>query len=211
METIAIVGAGRVGGNLGERLARSGCGVRFGIRDSGDAEALLARAGQGAVALAPAEAVKEADVVFLAVPAVSALDAVRGLGPMEGKVLVDCTNPVVWREGPVWSPPPEGSVAAALAAALPGAEVVKGFNVFGAEIHLDPWLAGARAAVPLAGDSAEAKARVAALAERAGFTPLDAGPLRNAGLLESLAVLWIHLATVGGRGRDWAFTVSGRG
>jgi predicted dinucleotide-binding enzyme len=38
-----------------------------------------------------------------------------------------------------------------------------------------------------------------------GFDPVDVGPLRNAAHLESLAILWIHLATVGKRGRDFAF------
>jgi predicted dinucleotide-binding enzyme len=38
-----------------------------------------------------------------------------------------------------------------------------------------------------------------------GFRAHDAGPLRNAATLENLAVLWIHLATVGGAGRKFAF------
>ena len=42
-------------------------------------------------------------------------------------------------------------------------------------------------------------------AAKAGFSPIDAGPLRNASVLENLAMLWIHLALVGGKGRDVAF------
>jgi predicted dinucleotide-binding enzyme len=34
---------------------------------------------------------------------------------------------------------------------------------------------------------------------------VDAGSLRNAALLESLAVLWIHLALKGGYGRQVGF------
>jgi predicted dinucleotide-binding enzyme len=34
---------------------------------------------------------------------------------------------------------------------------------------------------------------------------VDVGPLRNAAHLESLAILWIHLALVGGHGRNIAF------
>ena len=125
--------------------------------------------------------------------------------------IINFTNPVGWDGGPVWSPPPEGSNSAALAAALPGARVVKAFNTFGAEFHADPSLPGGPADVQIAGDDDAARQQVAAIAERSGFTPVDAGPLRNAALLESLAVLWIHLATVGGRGRNAAFRLISRG
>lgn len=74
-----------------------------------------------------------------------------------------------------------------------------------AEIHLDPSLGGTVADVFLAGDDAEAKKAVAAVAEAAGFTPVDSGPLRNAAVLENLAILWIHLALREGHGRSWAF------
>ncbi|MCA9708889.1 MAG: hypothetical protein KDK70_23795, partial [Myxococcales bacterium] len=104
----------------------------------------------------------------------------------------------------------EGSNSAALAAALPGARVIKAFNTFGAEFHADPSLPGGGADVPIAGDDAEARQRVADLAESAGFTPIDAGPLRNAAVLENVAMLWIHLATVGGHGRSGAFKLVSR-
>ena len=52
---------------------------------------------------------------------------------------------------------------------------------------------------------AAAKATVMDLATRMGFRPRDAGPLRNAGTLENLAVLWIHLATQSGMGRQFYF------
>jgi hypothetical protein len=40
---------------------------------------------------------------------------------------------------------------------------------------------------------------------------IDAGPLRNAALLESLATLWMHLAMKGGQGRHVAFKLLKRG
>lgn len=88
--------------------------------------------------------------------------------------------------------------------------MVKGFSTFGAEIHGDPSVGGEAANVLLAGDDSDAKQRVAALAEQLGFAPVDAGPLRNAALLENLAVLWIHLALNEGHGREWAFQLRGR-
>jgi 8-hydroxy-5-deazaflavin:NADPH oxidoreductase len=133
------------------------------------------------------------------------VDAIAG-AEAAGALIVDCTNPVRWDGGPVWDPPSEGSVAQALAAAFPEARVVKAFNTFGAEFHADPRIDADHAIdIFMAGDDEGAKATVAAVAEKAGFVPVDAGPLRNASVVENLAILWIHLALAGGQGRDVAF------
>ena len=175
MATIAILGSGNVGGALGRRLELAGHTVLFGGREPGQS----------------ASAAAAASVVLVCVPAAAALDAVRAAGDLTGKIVVDCTNPLTWSNGPVWSPP-AGSNAAAIAAALPGVSVLKAFNHFGADACV-------------AGDDASAKATVLALARDMGFTPRDAGPLRNAAVLENLAVLWIHLATQSGMGRQFYF------
>ncbi|MCA9634554.1 MAG: NAD(P)-binding domain-containing protein [Myxococcales bacterium] len=211
LPTIAIIGAGNVGGNLGVRLSQSGLEVCFGVRPGKSIDALLGRCGPGASVTSPAEAAAAAEVIFIAVPAAAAVDAARSLGDLAGKIVVDCNNPLRWDQGPVWSPPPEGSLSAAIAAACPGARVVKAFNTFGAEFHLDPTLPGGPIDVELAGDDPSAKATVAAIAERAGFGVIDAGPLRSAALLENLAILWIHLATVGGQGRTIGWRLLRRG
>jgi hypothetical protein len=155
------------------------------------------------------EACDQGEVIFLAVPAAAAVDALSN-APIGGKVVVDCNNPVAWDDGPVWSPPPEGSVTAQLAACYPEARWVKGFSTFGSEFHRDPAIGEGGIDVHLAGDDAGAKDTVAALAQGAGFQPVDVGPLRNAAALENLAVLWIHLALQGGHGRQIAFQLQCR-
>jgi NADPH-dependent F420 reductase len=208
---VAIIGAGNVGGGLGVRLSNSGLPVKFGVRPGTDVKSVLSSC-KDATATTPEEAAAWGEVVFLAVPGAVALDVARSLaGVLAGKVVVDCNNPLVWKEGPVWTPPPEGSLAAAIAHAAPGARVVKGFNTFGAEFHKDPGRAGAPADVFLAGDDAAAKKVVTEVATTAGFHAVDAGPLRNAAVLENLAILWIHLATVGGQGRDFTFIMRSAG
>lgn len=210
MRTVAIIGAGTVGRALGERLVRAGARVRFGIREPGAVTGELTGPLAGAAVLPAAEAAAGADLILLAVPAAAAVEALGSAGEPRGRIVIDCTNPVRWDGGPVWAPPPEGSVSQALAAAFPGGRVVKGFNHFGAEIQRDPTLATGPADALFAGDDTSAKAEAMALATRMGFRPRDAGPLRNAGLLENLAILWIHLATVGGVGREFGFRVEGR-
>jgi hypothetical protein len=204
MSTLAIIGAGRVGGALGRRLAALSHDVRFGLRDPSGA----APAGRAASVEAALDA---ADVVLLAVPGdVAPALAEAHAERLAGRIVVDATNPVSWSDGPVWHPPAAGSNAAAVAAAAAGARVVKAFNTFGAETHEDPRYGAQGATVPYAGDDAEAKAEVSALAEALGYTPVDAGPLRNAALLENLAVLWIHLAAKGGQGRQFALNLHHR-
>jgi 8-hydroxy-5-deazaflavin:NADPH oxidoreductase len=207
---IAIIGAGNVGGGLGTRLSASGFPVKFGVKPGTDIGALLAEC-KGASSAAPVEAASWAQVVFLCVPGNVAVEVVKSLGDaLDGKVVVDCNNPLVWKEGPVWSPPPEGSMAAAIAKVAPKARLVKGFNTFGAEFHKDPNYAGVPADVFLAGDDADAKKLVSDVATKAGFHPVDSGPLRNAAVLENMAMLWIHLATVGGQGRTFTFVMQKR-
>ena len=109
----------------------------------------------------------------------------------------------------MWAPPPEGSLAQAIAKVAPKAKVFKAFNQFGAEHHGDPGLNGTPATVFIAGDDAAAKKQLEEVSTKAGFHPVDAGPLRNAGVLENVAILWIHLAMVGGLGRG--FTIELRG
>jgi predicted dinucleotide-binding enzyme len=209
MAPIAIVGVGAVGSALGQRLAEVGRSVVFGIRPGRDVRELLAQCGGRATAAPVPEACAAASIVLLAVGAEDAVATLAG-APLDGRVVVDCTNPVDWSpQGPVWAPPPAGSMTAELAAAFPQARLVKGFATFGAAFHRDPVLAGRPVEVHLAGDDVAAKEAVADLARGAGFAPLDCGPLRNAAVLENLAVLWIHLARHG-LGRSFAFMTTRR-
>jgi NADPH-dependent F420 reductase len=209
---IAIIGVGNVGGNLGVRLAHSGFPLRFGVKPDKDIHDLLARCDGKAKATSVAEAAAWADVIFLAVPYTAVVEVAKSAGDLKGKVLVDCSNPVAMSgTGPTLVANPAGSVTAMLAKAVPTARVVKAFNTFGAEFHLDPMIGGIPADVYMAGDDAAAKATVASIANRAGFAAIDAGPLRNAALLESLAILWIHLASKGNQGRHIAFKLLKRG
>lgn len=201
---IGIIGAGNVGGNLGVRLSKSGYAVRFGLKDDKNAAALLARCEKGATTGTVEQAAKESDIVFFAVPGTVAVDLAKSLAPLlEGKIVVDCNNVLTWKDGPVWAPPAEGSLAQAMAKAAPGAKVVKAFNTFGAEHHLEP----KGADVFMASDDAAAKQTVGEIATKSGFRPIDAGPLRNAGVLENVAILWIHLAMVGGKGRGFSIVL----
>jgi predicted dinucleotide-binding enzyme len=209
IEDVGIVGVGNVGRALGERLAEVGIRVRFGARGEKDRAPLAAIVSRGSNAsITSVEDASRAPVVFVAVPS-SALDAaIAGMGPLDGTIVVDCTNPV--GPGITLASPPEGSNAARIARLAPRARVVKGWNGFGAEFHRDPRLGATAADVLLASDDAEAKRALTELGTRAGFSMLDVGPLANAHLCEAQALLWVYLAMKGGKGREVAWKLLSR-
>ena len=79
--------------------------------------------------------------------------------------------------------------------------VVKAFNTVFAGRYAAPTENGESLQVLLAGDDADARARVAELATSLGFAPIDAGGLRQARALEEMAFLNITLNATNG----WAW------
>lgn len=207
---IAILGAGNVGSALGGRWAAAGHEVVFGVRNSSSAKvrSVLKASGAGARAASTAEAVAGADVVVLATPWSSTEAALSSAGDLDGKIVIDCTNPLASLEGLEIGHSTSGGEQ--VAAWAPGAKVVKTFNTTGANNMADPGYGGARLVMPICGDDAEAKAAVAGLVAELGFEPLDAGPLARARQLEQLAVLWIALAYQQGLGREFGFVLARR-
>jgi predicted dinucleotide-binding enzyme len=209
---VTIAGAGNVGSALARNLLRHDIDVQLAASDLASARQAVTALGDRARAVELATLRDGVDALFLAVPAPAApavLEAARALPA--GTIVIDCTNPLRWQDGPVHTPPPEGSTAAQLARQFPALRLVKAFNTFGAEFHDQPSLGQASADLYFATDDAGARAAVSELARTLGYDPVDVGPLRNAAHLESLAILWIHLATVGKRGRDFAFKAIARG
>lgn len=208
---IGIIGAGNVGGALGRGWARAGHDVVLGVRDPGAASLAALLAETGARAVAPAAAAAEGEVVVLALPWSAAEAAAAGLGPLAGKVVIDCMNPLAMRDGALELDRGFAtSGGETLAGWLPGARLVKTLNQVGADI-MDRAAGFAHPpAMFLAGDDAEAKALVSGLLADLGFDPLDAGDLSKARLLEPLAMVWINQALFRGKGRDWALAALAR-
>jgi 8-hydroxy-5-deazaflavin:NADPH oxidoreductase len=190
-ETVAMIGTGNVGAALGRRFAENGHTVVYGSRNpnAADVRELVAATGHGAVAVTPAEAAERGDIVILAVPWNAAENVVRSLGDLDGKIVVDPTNPRLMAADGFADYPIEGSIAERIAQLAPGAHVVKGFNTLGSETMLEPQLAGGPVTLPLVGDDRAAKERIAALAREIGLEAVDVGPLRHARIVEGLHYL----------------------
>ena len=203
---IGILGIGNVGSALGKRWLDDGNEVVFGARDprAEKVQTLLESLGPGARAQSVKDAAEWADIVVLAVPWTAAHDAIRAAGNLEGKILVDCTNPIAdgLKGLTVGLNTSAGEQVAGWA---PGARVVKAFNTTSVRNMLDPRFGSERLTMFICGDDAPAKRVVTALAQEMGFEVCDTGPLYHARYLEPLAILWVDMAYLQGMGQDFAF------
>jgi 8-hydroxy-5-deazaflavin:NADPH oxidoreductase len=177
---VAVIGAGRIGGNLARQLAGAGHDVT--IAFARDLPALQRRAEElGTGVASPAEAVASAEVVVLSVPWDAIPEALEQAGSLEGKVVIDTTNQ--FGSGPK---PADGQTAASFnAARMPGARYTKSFNTltsaFQAEVaHRDPlvvqWVCG---------NDADARAITGDLVRDAGYEPVDLGGLEDCAVMEA--------------------------
>ncbi|MER5540082.1 NADPH-dependent F420 reductase [Streptomyces mirabilis] len=191
---IGVLGTGGMADALATHWARAGHEVTVGGRDADKAERLAARIGGGAKPASLRAAAEFGQVVLAALPFDAGVNVAWELrADLDGKVLLDCSNPV----GPGFRLLTEGCPSAArqLAAAAPGARVVKAFNL----CHEDVWrmrppvFDGRPLAVPVCGDDHAALARVRELVRDVGCAPVAGGGLERAGLLEATAALFIAL------------------
>ena len=131
MTRIAIVGAGRIGGNLARLYASAGHDVTVSFARDKDKLAALA-AQVGATTGDPAPAAAQAEVVVISVPwAVvdTAIEQAGGPGALAGKLVIDTTNQFGRTGGGLGVLDlGESSAAAVNAAKAPQAIWVKAFN-----------------------------------------------------------------------------------
>jgi predicted dinucleotide-binding enzyme len=159
---IAVIGAGKVGSALGSGWAKAGHTIIFGVRDVNkpDLKALCARI--GATAELSADAARQGDLVVLALPWSVAESAVKALGDLKGKIVIDSMNPLAMKDGALGLE--RGfttSGGEAVASWLLGAKIVKTFNQVGAEMMTAGTRFETRPVMFLAGDDDSAKSTVA--------------------------------------------------
>jgi predicted dinucleotide-binding enzyme len=201
-DTIAVIGTGDVAGALGPEFAAQGHTIVYGSRNPSrdDVRALVARTGNAASATTPAESVAGADIVVMAVPGTAVEAVTRSLGDLSGKIIIDPTNAIDRSDNGYLVLVFSTSTAEIIQSAAPGAHVVKAFNTLNWRTMVDPDSSGGPVSIPLVGDNAEAKARVAELVEGMGLEAIDLGPLRYARHVEGMLLVWIHNRYGGGDG-----------
>lgn len=193
--TVGVLGGtGAQGRGLALRWAAAGIGVVIGSRDPARAESAAEEyrglTGTDRVRGADnATCAAESDVVVAAIPFDSHADTLRGLaGPLEGKILVDCVNPMGFDErGPYPLPVQEGSAAQQAEALLPGTRVIAAFHNVSSVLLADLDRETVDCDVLVLGDDRLATDVVRALADAIpGVRGIFGGRLRNAYQVECL-------------------------
>ena len=188
---ITIIGTGNMARGIATRALAGGHAVTLLGTSSEPAQALAGEL-SGDVSAGTVGDPLRGDVVVLAIP-YGAIDDVLGSyqGQLDGKVVVDITNPVDFSTFTPLSVA-AGSAAQEVAEKAPGAKVVKAFNTTFAGTLLEGKVAGQPLDVFIASDDEEAKRTVSEVAGDGGLNPVDAGPLARAHELEALG--YLHMA-----------------
>ena len=90
---ITVIGAGNMGSGFVKQLAKAGQPVRVTTLDLAKAQALAA-AHAGVTALAAEQALGDSQVVIVATGYADAVPALKALGSLEGRIVIDITNPL---------------------------------------------------------------------------------------------------------------------
>ena len=186
--TTAIIGVGNLGGTVARHLVGGGESVVLSAKDEAHAKALADELGPNASAASVEEAIAGADVVVLA----TWLEQTRELVPartglLEGKVVVDPTNPIGFDENEqMIRTLPEGKSSGSVVASLLPADAhyVKAFGTLGADQLATSANRERRVVLFYATDDDAAEATAQRLIRAAGFEPLKVGGVSDAGRIE---------------------------
>jgi 8-hydroxy-5-deazaflavin:NADPH oxidoreductase len=189
---IGVLGTGMVGRALSGKLAELGHDVRVGSRSAGDGNVTFA------------DAAAHGEIVFNCTNGAASLDALTaaGAGNLDGKVLIDVTNPLDFSGGgPALFTSTTESLGERIQAAFPSARVVKSLNTVNCNVMVAPDSLPGDHVVFVAGNDDAAKATTRELLGELGWPEgrvLDLGDITAARATEHYLILWLRLVGVAG-------------
>ena len=204
MSSISIIGTGNMARGIATRAVAGGNDVQILSRDSARAASLADEVGKASSGELGDPIT--GDIVILALYYDVAKSVIEQYGnTLDGKVVVDISNPVDTATFAGLVVPADSSAAQEIAALVPSAAVVKAFNTTFAGTLVAGEVEGQPLDVLIAGDDDAAKRAVSEFVESAGLRPLDVGDLSKARWLEGIGFLHIGLQL--SRGTNFATTV----
>jgi 8-hydroxy-5-deazaflavin:NADPH oxidoreductase len=200
---IAIIGTGNVGGALAKRLADADHSILLGVRNTDEFKGKeLLNYSKNISAHIINDAVKEAEIIILSVPAQFAHETAKSLGDVSGKIIIDTMNAVFMK------PAGYTNTAEAILANCNTTDVVKCFNTTGYENLLNPNYGDLSIDMFTAGSSEKGIAIATQLAHDIGFKDVyHFGGNDKFNLIEQMAFCWINLAIIQKQGRNMAFKI----
>ena len=187
---IAIIGTGNVGKALGPAFDRAGHDVAYGVRVPADPK----HAGTSLAVKSTRDAASWAEIVVLAVNWAQVDVALADCGDIDGKILLDCTNPLAFGPDGISLVLGFDSSGGEIIASKTNANVVKTLNHVGSPVMESAHLYATRPIQFVCGEDEQAKHAVSGLLRDIGFEPIDYGGIENSRKLEPLAMLWIDQA-----------------
>jgi 8-hydroxy-5-deazaflavin:NADPH oxidoreductase len=210
---IGVLGTGVVGQTLSEKLAWLDHDVMVGTRDPQEA---LSRSTSDKPWVQPfgewhrshedvtvgtfADAAAHGELVVNATAGDASLDALKaaGAGNLDGKIVVDISNPLDYSQGmpPTLLVSNTDSMGEQIQREFPGARVVKTLNTVTARVMVEPEeVGGGDHTMFVAGNDAAAKAEVTSiLQDWFGWRDVvDLGDITNARGMEMYLPLWVRL------------------
>lgn len=192
MESVTIIGPGNVGSAIAALAAKAGAGVQVLGRDAQKAAALAERVGGTAGTVGDQVT---GGIVVLAVPYPALAElAATYRGQLDGRIVVETTNPVDFATFDGLAVPADSSATAELQQLLPNARVLKAFNTTFAGTLASGQTGAAPVTVLVAGDDPEARQKLIDLLQAAGLAAIPVGSLKRARELEALGFLQLTLA-----------------
>jgi 8-hydroxy-5-deazaflavin:NADPH oxidoreductase len=193
---IGIIGSGTVGQQLAKDLIAHGHHVTIGTRDASKLSEFSVQ--NPAVKLGSnAEAATFGEMILLATNWDGTENAIALADPknLEGKIVVDITNPLDFSSGkPELSIGFTTSAGEQVQAWLPGSHVVKALNSITSNAMINPKsYTGGEPDMFIAGNDAGAKASVQQFLEGVGWGIVDLGDITKSRLIEPLALIWITI------------------
>ena len=195
---MGVLGSGMVGQAISARLVELGHEVMIGTRDSNKLSEWHASHMDVKIG-SFAEAAAHSELVFNATNGASTLLALAMAGEsnLNGKVLVDISNPLDFSKG---MPPSlfvtnTDSLGEQIQRVFPGVKVVKTLNTVTAPLMVNPQaVAGGDHHLFICGDDQTAREEVARLLKSFGWAQIiDLGDITNARATEAILQLWIRL------------------
>ena len=194
---IGILGTGSVGCVLAGGFAGIGDEVKIGTREpkSDKARETQKKVGTSASVTSFAEAASFGELVIIATLWSGTENALKlaGHDHFSGKVVIDATNPLDFSQGmpPRLTHGHTDSGGEQVQRWLPGAKVVKAFNIVGNAGMINPQFPGGPPDMFICGNDAGAKKVVIEILKKFGWPTIDIGGLEGARLLEPLCILWV--------------------